>query len=212
MGYLLALSLQNFSIANLFASIQDFSSSTAGIDSKIAQTEHRLGKIRLPQAVLIMLKATDTLPSEEPMLRYAVLKVIERVTTLNYRNHALLNRVGLLQQLFDNLYNKEGTSMNEAERSVMQRTLRRLLEMGASTGEARAIYCKAVKEDMKINSEILEILKSAKRAKWPEYLSFDGPASLQLLEDGGKMLPCPLGFTYMVGHKQYQSRLNPEQV
>jgi hypothetical protein len=206
MGYLLALALQNFSISNLFSSIQDFSSSTAGIDSKIAQTEHRLGKIRLPQAVLILLKATDMLPSEEPMLRYATLKVIERLVALNYRNHALLNRAGLLQEIFDNLYSKE-TTLNEAEKSVMLRTLRRLLEMGASTAEARSIYSKVVKADLTIDSEILEILKSAKRAKWPEYISFDGPASLQLGEDGGKMLPCPLGFTYMVSRIIYQKSL-----
>lgn len=202
MGYLLALALQNFSIANLFGSIQNFQSSTAGVDSKIAQTEHRLGKIRLPQAILIMLKATDNLPSDEPMLRYASYKVIERLVTLNYRNHALLNRVGLLQQVFDNLYNRTDITLNDAERSVMHRTLRRLLEMGASTGEARSIYSKVVKEDLSIDGEILEILKSAKRAKWPQYISFDGPAALQLVEDGGKMLPCPTGFTYMVSYIQ----------
>lgn len=170
----------------------------------IAQNEHRLGKVRLPQVVLIMIKLVDILPRDESMQPYTTLKVIERLVSLNHRNHSMLNEANLTGFVFNKLYGTKRTEelvIDDAERSVLQRMLRRLLEMGASTAEARAIYQRTVDEDLRIDAEILDILRSARRAKFPEYYSFDGPASIQLDEDGGKIFPCPMGFTFMVSRK-----------
>lgn len=198
-GYLLALAVQNFSLSNLFTSFRTSLPSTAQIDSIIAQTEHRFGKIRSPQAILVMLKLINVTPRDEPMLPYSILKITDRLASASHRNLALLNGVGTVQFAFDRLYGKEKENGDDdAAKAVLQKLLRRLLEMGASTSEARAIYHRALKDDMTIDPEILEVLRSAKRAKWPEYFSFDGAASLELIEDGGRMLPCPTGFTFMV--------------
>lgn len=131
------------------------------------------------------------------MLHYAMLKITERLAAAGHRNLALLNGTGLIQFVFERLYGPEQND-DTAERTVMQRLLRRLLEMGASTTEARAIYHRVLKEDLTIDPEILEVLRSAKRAKWPEHFSFESVAALHLNEDGGRMLPCPTGFTFMV--------------
>lgn len=198
MGYLLALSVQNFSLSNIFTTLRASVPSTAKIDSMIAQNEHRLGKVRLPDVVLIMVNLVVNLPRDESLLPYATLKLVERLISQNHRNHSMLNEAHLIGLIFERLYGKEKVTIDDAERSVMQRTLRRLLEMGASTAETRTIYQRVVNDDLVIDGEILEILRSAKRAKFPQYYSFDGPASLQLNEDSGRVFPCPMGFTYMV--------------
>lgn len=205
MGYILALAVQNFSLSNFFTNLRASVASTAKIDSMVIQNEHRLGKVRLPEVVLVMFNLIDYLPRDESMLPYATLKLIERLVSLNHRNHSMLNEAHLVQAVFLRLYGRvnskggEAEEMDDAERSVLHRTLRRLLEMGASTAETRMMYQRAVNENLIINSEVLDIIRSARRAKFPEYFSFDGPASLQLNEDGGKIFPCPMGFTYMVG-------------
>jgi hypothetical protein len=198
MGYILALAVQNFSISNLFTNLRASVPSIAMIDSMIVQNEHRFGKVRLPDVVIVMFNLVDYLPQDESMLPYTTLKVIERLVSLNHRNHSMLNEAHLIQFIFQRLYGREKSDMDDAERSVLQRTLRRLLEMGASTAETRTMYQRTVNENLVIDGEVLSIIRSAKRAKFPEYFSFDGPASLQLNEDGGRVFPCPMGFTYMV--------------
>ncbi|KAG8759860.1 hypothetical protein FRC14_004821 [Serendipita sp. 396] len=198
-GYLLALCLHNFSVSNLFVDLRASLPSTAKVDSIIGQNEYRLGKVRLPQIILVIMEMVDSLPRDDSLLPYATLKLVERLVSLNHRNHSMLNEVGLVRHVFSKLYAR-GINMDDiddAERSVLQRMLRRLLEMGASTAETRTIYQRVVNPDLTIDGEILDILRSAKRAKFPEYFSFDGPASLQLNEDGGRTFPCPLGFTFM---------------
>ncbi|CCA74832.1 hypothetical protein PIIN_08801 [Serendipita indica DSM 11827] len=198
-GYTLALALQNFSISNLFLSFRESLPSFAKIDSLIAQNEHRLGKVRLSPVVLLMMECVEILPRDESMLPYATLKMVERLVSLSHRNHSMLNEARLVEHIFTKLYARgvNVEDIDDAERAVLQRMLRRLLEMGASTAETRMIYQRMVDTDLNIDSEILEILRSAKRAKFPEYFSFDGPAALHLNEDGGKTFPCPIGFTFM---------------
>jgi hypothetical protein len=200
MGYLLALALQNFSLCNTFTSLRTSPPSTTNIDSAIGQQEHRLGKICAPRAVLIMLNLTADVLRDDPMIRYAVLKVTERLAAANHRNQALLNGIGIVRHVFDQLYTTQSPPLDDAERAVLQKLLRRMLEMGASTADARHIYQRALRTDLTIDREVLEILKTGQRAKWPEHFSFDGTAALQLKEDGGRMFPCPTGFTFMVGN------------
>jgi hypothetical protein len=200
MGYLLALALQNFSMCDIFASLRTSPPSTANIDSAIGQQEHRFGKIRAPQAVLIMLNLTTEVPLDNSMIRYAILKVTERLAAANHRNQALLNGTGIVRHVFDKLYTAQNPQLDVADRAVLQKLLRRMLEMGASTADARHIYQRTMRQDLTIDGEILEVLRTGQRAKWPEHFSFDGTAALQLKEDGGRMFPCPTGFTFMVGN------------
>jgi hypothetical protein len=104
MGYLLALALQNFSMCDIFTSLRTPLPSTANIDSAIGQQEHRFGKIRAPQAVLIMLNLTTEVPRDDSKIHYAILKVTERLAAANHRNQALLNGIGIVRHVFDKLY------------------------------------------------------------------------------------------------------------
>ena len=81
---------------------------------------------------------------------------------------------------------------------VMQKLLKKMLSVGASTKDARAVFRKLLREGDTIDSRILESLKMSMRVKWPEHFSFDGEASIELREDGGKGMPCPQGFSFMV--------------
>lgn len=200
MGYLLALALQNFSMCDIFTSLRAPLPSTANIDSAIGQQEHQFSKIRAPQAVLIMLNLTAEAPRDDSLIHYAILKVTERLAAANHRNQALLNGIGIARHVFDKLYTPQSPPLDDAERAVLQKLLRRMLEMGASTAHARHMYQRTLRKDLTIDEEILEVLRTGQRAKWPEHFSFDGTAALQLKEDGGRMFPCPTGFTFMVGN------------
>jgi hypothetical protein len=71
----------------------------------------------------------------------------------------------------------------------------------------RGIYIsERLRKDLTIDGEVLEVLRTGQRAKWPEHFSFDGTAALQLKEDGGRMFPCPTGFTFMVGNSMQSPR------
>lgn len=146
-----------------------------------------------------MLNLTTEVPRDDSMIRYAVLKVTERLAVANHRNQAFLNGTGIVRHVFDKLYTTQDLPLDGAERAVLQKILRRMLEMGASTADARHIYQRAIRKDLTIDGEVLEVLRTGQRAKWPEHFSFDGTAALQLKEDGGRMFPCPTGFTFMVG-------------
>lgn len=198
MGYLLALALQDFSLSTFFTSLKSSVPSTVKIDSRIGQTEHRFGKIRFPQVILMMLHLVKEMPQDDTMMRYAVMKLTERLASANHRNQALLNEIGVVRFTFNKLFTPQTQQIDDSERAVLQRLLRRLLEMGASTEDAREVYQRALKDDPSIDTEVLEVLKSCQRAKWPEHLSFDGTGVLELKEDGGKGFPCPNGFTFMV--------------
>ena len=147
MGYLLALALQNFSMCDIFTSLRTSPPSTANIDSAIGQQEHRFGKIRAPQAILIMLNLTTEVPRDNSMIRYAILKVTERLAAASHRNQALLNGTGIVRHVFDRLYTAQNLPLDDAERAVLQKLLRRMLEMGASTADGRHIYQRASRKD-----------------------------------------------------------------
>ena len=200
MGYLLALALQNFAMCDIFTSLRSPLPSTANIDSAIGQQEHQFGKISAPQAVLIMLNLTAKMSRDDSLIHYAILKVTERLAAANHRNQAVLNGIGIVRHVFDKLYTAQSPPLDDAERAVLQRLLRRMLEMGTSTADARHIYQRTLRKDLTIDGEVLEVLRTGQRAKWPEHFSLNRTAALQLKEDGGRMFPCPTGFTFMVGN------------
>lgn len=122
-------------------------------------------------------------------------------------------------------------------RKVMQRLLRRLLEMGARTEEMRGIFQGAVvlkkdashppigkriedkgkgaegidpkesektagkvdevKMEYALDSEVLEVLRTGMKTRWPEHFSMEGRAAVKFVEEGVRGLPSN-GFTFMV--------------
>lgn len=113
-------------------------------------------------------------------------------------------------------------------RKVMQRLLRRLLEMGARTEEMRGIFQSVVvlkkdpptgkgkqiedksvengeaaenvgegKVEYALDSEVLEVLRTGMKTRWPEHFSMEGRAAVKFVEEGVRGLPSN-GFTFMV--------------
>jgi hypothetical protein len=86
----------------------------------------------------------------------------------------------------------------EKERQVLQKLLRRLLDMGATTTEARTIFQKAIREDTGgLDSEMLDLLRFGMKSRWLEHFSMEGRSALVLEEEGIRGLPAT-GFTFMV--------------
>ncbi|KZV83557.1 hypothetical protein EXIGLDRAFT_568208, partial [Exidia glandulosa HHB12029] len=193
-GFLVALSLQDFSPAGLFVSLR----AAGGLheaEAQIGQFASRFGPIYAPKAILV---AVHLLPQEDELLQYALFKVLERLAVSSHRNQAALNALGLVGILFPRLYPEEGeTALPEQLRAIMAKLLRRMLDMGASTREARAIFKRAVGEDGTLRMPVVELLRSGMRAKWPEYFSLEGSAALALKETAPKGMPCPAGFSFI---------------
>ena len=73
----------------------------------------------------------------------------------------------------------------EKERQVLQKLLRRLLEMGATTTEARGIFQKAVvlkdvdgKSNEVLDGEILDVVRFGMKSRWVEHFSMEAPAAI----------------------------------
>jgi hypothetical protein len=148
----------DFSLSNFFSSLRDVPHDT--IDAKIA--EFHLGTIKYPEALMILWnlalpQLTSSNLDEYDSPRYALFKLFELLFHVNHRNYAILCGLGLIKTVFARFYEtKLDAGVLEKERHVLQKLLRRLLEMGATTTEARGIFQKAVvlKE---VDRKILEV-------------------------------------------------------
>jgi len=208
MGFLLSISLCDFSLSNFFSSLRDVPRDT--IDSKIA--EFHLGTIKYPEALIILwnlalpqLTDASSNRDEDGPTRYALFKLFELLFHVNHRNHAILCSLGLIKSVFARFYeSRKDPDVLEKERHVLQKLLRRLLEMGATTTEARRIFQKAVvlnetdvKGDGVLDGEILDVVRFGMKSRWVEHFSMETPAAIVVRDDKFKGLPTT-GFTYMV--------------
>ena len=208
MGFLLSLSLCDFSLSNFFSSLRDVPHDT--IDAKVG--EFHLGTIKYPEALMILwnlalprLTAASSNPDEYDSPRYALFKLFEQLFHVNHRNHAILCGLGLIKSVFARFYEtKMDAGVLEKERHVLQKLLRRLLEMGATTTEARGIFQKAVmlkevdgKSSEVLDGEILEVVRFGIKSRWVEHFSMEAPAAIVVRDDKFKGLPAT-GFTFLV--------------
>ena len=208
MGFLLSLSLCDFSLSDFFSSLRDAPHDT--IDTKIG--EFRLGTIKFPEALMILwnlalpqLSRTSSNLDQDGPPRYALFKLFELLFHVNHRNYAILCGLGLIKSVFARFYEtRMNTGLLEKERYVLQKLLRRLLEMGATTTEARGIFQKAAvlngvdeKSDGVLDGEILEVVRYGMKSRWVEHFSMETPAAIVVRDDKFKGLPAT-GLTFMV--------------
>ena len=160
-----------------------------------------LWNLALPQLTGASSNLDDYVPP-----RYALLKLFELLFHVNHRNHAILCGLGLIKSVFARFYEtRKDAGALEKERHVLQKLLRRLLEMGATTTtEARGIFQKAVvlkevdgKRDEVLDGEILEVVRFGMKSRWLEHFSMETPAAIVVRDDKFKGLP-GTGFTFMV--------------
>ncbi|KAI0317827.1 beach-domain-containing protein [Amylostereum chailletii] len=195
LGFLFSLSLHDFSVSSLFSSLRD--AQYEDLDHRIASVEARLGIIVQPGALKLLL---DLLPelSDDLILNYVVYKLLERLTALSHRNKVVLSNLGLLGPLWHRfLSHKIDNAVPSQERRVMQKLLRRVLDLGASASEIRTIFASAVTEEGTLNPHVLEVLRAGIKARWPDHFSLERRAAVTFAEDNIKGMPSS-GFTFMI--------------
>lgn len=194
LGFLFSLALCDFSVSSLFMSLRV--AEYDDVDARIKDIEVRLGLIAQPGAVGILL---DLLPrlSEDTMLHYVVYKLLERLSALRHRNKVILCGLGILGRLFRTFTSQKKLSTSSQERRIVQKLLRRILDLGATTVDTRIMFQSAVTSDGTLNADILEMIRSGIKSRWPDHFSFERRAFLEFSEENAKGLPTT-GFTFMV--------------
>jgi hypothetical protein len=199
LGLLLSFAIHNFGASDIFTSVRD--TPEDNVEDAIGKFESRLGTIRRPGAMLILWNAIPQLTSGNVTMRYAAFKLFELLSNDSHRNQAILSNLGIVKSLFDRLCDaRSDTAVLEKERHTMQKLLRRLLEMGATTSEASVIFQQAIRSDETLDTEVLDIIRFGMKSRWLEHFSMESPAALQLSEDNMKGLPVA-GFTFMVRYR-----------
>lgn len=184
LGFILSLALQDFSLSGYFQSVQNLP------EPYLPDFTSKPRHIAQPGAIRVL---WDLHPDLDPVSRHAVLKLMERLSSQYHRNRAVLSNLGIVAPLFQLFmqYDKDAP-----ERPIAQKLLKRMLELGIFTSDARAILQRAVNEDDKLDPDVLDIVRSASKGRWPTHFSFQSSAALAYPLDGIRGPP-PTGFTFM---------------
>lgn len=199
LGFLFSFALHDFSVSSLFMSLRD--AECSDLDSRIKDIEVRLGLIARPGAIGILL---DLLPklSEDSMLHYVVYRLLERLSALKHRNKVVLSGLGILGRLFRIFTSQKGPSAASQEQRIIQKLLRRILDLGSTTVDTRILFQSAVASHGGLDTDILEMIRTGIKSRWPDHFSFEKRAVLEFHEDSTKGLPTS-GFTLLVCLCQY---------
>ncbi|KAJ7241683.1 beach-domain-containing protein [Mycena haematopus] len=192
MGLLLSFAFRNFSLAGAFKPIRN--ATLTEVDTTIREVVSRLGGIKRPGAMALLTRLTPHLVGDDPSMRHGVLKLYEHLSNTTHRNHVVFSSFGLAEPLLKRFC---ASGVPEIERNVLQKLLRRLLDMGATPAVARYLFQTVVREDETLDAELLELIRYAMKSRWLEHFSMESPASLTLTEENVKGLPI-LGFTFMI--------------
>ncbi|KAJ7579061.1 beach-domain-containing protein [Mycena floridula] len=193
MGFLLSLGLHDFAVSGIFASFRDATEDE--IEVKVTDFQHRLGLIRRPGAIAALWSFIPQLTSSDASMRYGIFKLFELLSARCHRNHAVLSTLGLVPSLLEEFFNAKGSS--DKERHVIQKLLKKLLDMGATTAEARLIFQRVVNEDDTLETEVLDVVRSAIKSRWLEHISMESQATMVMRQENVKGLPST-GFTFMM--------------
>ncbi|KAI0273049.1 beach-domain-containing protein [Russula aff. rugulosa BPL654] len=194
LGFLFSLALHDFSISSLFMSLR--TAEHSDLDSRIKDIEVRLGLIAQPGAIRILL---DLLPerSEDSMLHYVVYRLLERLSALKHRNKAILSGLGILGRLFQSFTCHNGSHDTSREQRIIQKLLRRVLDLGATTVDTRIMFQSAVTPAGTLDGDVLEMIRGGIRSRWPDHFSLEKRAALKFCEENTKGLPTS-GFTFLI--------------
>lgn len=206
---------------------------TSDLDSYIAGHDSKWQHLHIPDAIVELFRLFYSSASRlSETVVYIGFRTIDRITAASHRNQALLNKAGLITPVFDALY-PEGEPATESDvensdiqnpaetyslpqnvQHIIRKTLRRLLDIGfCSPSESWRLFRSMKALDARsasINSDVLGVVRSGSKSKWPEFFSFQHstesgsrasgslPSTLEYLCEGGKAFPPPLGFTFLV--------------
>jgi len=205
-----------FDEAGGLASVDERASQIKSWAENEGETTLRM-KIKHPSAIHILWNLCHG--DEHSQTRYALFKVIEVLFGACHRNASVLASLAIVGDVFKR-FQDVGISLKsmktdsnaldpedektdlEKEKLVLQRLLRKLLEMGANTTDSRRIFQAAiVRTDgvEKVDAEILEVIRLGMRSRWVEHFSLEGRAAIHI-SDENKWRTLPKeGLSFMVG-------------
>ncbi|KAK0186450.1 beach-domain-containing protein [Armillaria mellea] len=193
LGFLLSMSLNDFSVSGIFTSLRG--TPVEELDQKIKEFESRLGLIKLPGAARLLWDFRPQLCADDSAMYYAFFKLFERLCARCHRNQATLSSIGIVKSVMEYYADAE---THEDVKQVVQKLLRRLLELGATTPEARMLFQRTILPgEHSLDSETLEIVRSAMKSRWPEHFSLQSPAEFAMVHDGVRGVPVS-GFTFSI--------------
>ncbi|CAL1710979.1 unnamed protein product [Somion occarium] len=229
LGFLLSLAMHNFALSSVFQalststeSLKDYSDMDRHIETLEPMLHH--DTIRYPGALRVLFSSIPDLPTgpneSGSMRRYFVYKLFERLCSRSHRNHAVTGSLDLVAPLFNAFCpstssdEKGGniTALPKPERQVLLRLLKKLLELGCSSDDARVMFQRALvpkqsdtvgddsaphQEDA-LNGDVLEVLRAGVKARWPQHFSFRGPSGVKVLVPTLDKTLSKTGFTFML--------------
>ena len=195
LGLITSLSLHNFAVSDIFDGLQG--TDYANVDLRMADIGPRMGMIHELGAIQVLWDSIPILPGGNIVLRYAIYKIFEVLIYLNHRNQIIFGSLSLVKPLFELFKEYRADTGMAKERQVVQKLLRRALDVNATTAESRIILQQTVKDDDVLDTDILEVVRGGMKSRWPEHFSMESPAALTLTEEGIRGMPMT-GFTFMV--------------
>ncbi|CCM01781.1 uncharacterized protein FIBRA_03848 [Fibroporia radiculosa] len=196
LGFLVSLALHRFSMSGIF----DFGSETdyAQLDHRIRDFEPAFGTIFLPEALSMLYRFIPQASADGPALRYSIFKLLERLSYHNHRNHCVLSSLDIAGPLFQQYCVwKDDVDVVKQERQLVAKLLRRLIDVGTTTDEARLMFQRALRVDDTLDPDVLELLRAGMKVQWPEHMTLQSPAALQVIHPSIRGLS-PSGFTFMI--------------
>ncbi|KAG6823698.1 hypothetical protein H0H92_009319 [Tricholoma furcatifolium] len=175
LGLVLALATHDFNVADTFTTLRVMPDDR--FDTTISEIEGRLGIIRRPGAILILWNAIPQVAAGDDVMHFAIFKLFELLSLASHRNQATLSTLGLVRSLFQRFcVARSDPIVPEKEQHILQTLLPRLLDIGATTSEARLIFQRAIKDSM-LDTEILNIIRFGIKSKWLEHFSMESPSA-----------------------------------
>lgn len=200
LGCLLALSFGDFSLVEFFSSLRTKVPEIEAMHSHFLEFAPGLASIRLPRAFNVLWSFSLRTMNTDHTLRLIVYRLLEHLTHSTHRNLAVLSMQNILPHLFKSWKtNMSSAKDDDKEHRILAKILRRLFEMGASTQDSRDLLQCTAKQDGTVDADMLELLRSSAKSRWPQHFSLDGCSALVMSSTEMKTFPAH-GFTFMVGY------------
>ncbi|KAG2136966.1 uncharacterized protein EDB93DRAFT_1253823 [Suillus bovinus] len=197
LGCFLALSFGDFILVEFFSSLRTKLPETEAMHIHFLEFAPGLASIKLPGAFNILWNFILRTMNTDRALRLIVYRLLEHLTHSTHRNLAVLSMQNILPHLFKSWKaNTSSAGDDDKEHHILAKILRRLFEMGASTQDSRDLLQCIAKQDGTVDEDMLELLRSSAKSRWPQHFSLDGCSALAISSTEMKTFPAH-GFTFM---------------
>ena len=186
-------------MVDLFVTLQASCRDLSELDVHFLEFVPSLGTIHLPRVFKIVWEVVLGYLATNAHLRLILFKILEHLTQSSHRNLAVLSMLGILTPMFSSFISSttvDQLGSHAAERRLQCKIIKRLFEMGASNQDAQRLFQCAVKEDRSLDTEMIDLIRTGLRSKWPPHISFQDMSVVTMPLGGLTTLPAP-GLTFM---------------